>query len=465
MEAAIPRRTRPLERGLALLLAVLALTALAATYQATLTPVTLWVDGQERQIRTHQPNIALLLSDLGIALRSEDQLTPALETPLEAGMAIAIKRAWPVIIAVDGVERLHYVHEIGPADLLAREGIVLSGQDIFAVRAPQAGDPADTQFRIEVRRATPVVLETGAVRTPFYTHAATVGEALMESGVLLYRADRIFPAFETPVQSGMHIRLERSVPVSIHIDGHMLHTRTHRNRVGEVLADMGVLLNGQDTTIPALEAPLGDGVDIHVIRVTEVVVVEQSPIPFETVWRADATMELDTQGLLQEGAPGVLERRRRIRYENGEIVERRVEGESVVLAPTARMMGYGTMVVVRQLQTPSGVVEYWRKFRMLATSYSANTAGVSPSSSYYGFTATGLKMRDGIVAVDPRVIRLKTQVYVPGYGIGLAADTGGAIKGKRIDLGYADENLKLWYSFVDVYLLTPVPATINYLSP
>jgi 3D (Asp-Asp-Asp) domain-containing protein len=123
------------------------------------------------------------------------------------------------------------------------------------------------------------------------------------------------------------------------------------------------------------------------------------------------------------------------------------------------------MVVIRQLDTPSGTVEYWRKFRMLATSYSASTAGVSPSNPHYGFTATGIKMRDGLVAVDPRVISLGSQVYVPGYGVGLAADTGGAIKGKRIDLGYADETLKLWYSFVDVYLLTPVPAKINYLNP
>jgi 3D (Asp-Asp-Asp) domain-containing protein len=76
-------------------------------------------------------------------------------------------------------------------------------------------------------------------------------------------------------------------------------------------------------------------------------------------------------------------------------------------------------------------------------------------------------MRDGIVAVDPRVIDLGSEVYVPGYGVGLAADTGGAIKGKRIDLGYSDENLQLWYRWVDVYLLTPVPpaSRIDYTLP
>jgi len=76
-------------------------------------------------------------------------------------------------------------------------------------------------------------------------------------------------------------------------------------------------------------------------------------------------------------------------------------------------------------------------------------------------------MRHGIVAVDPRVINLRSEVYVPGYGVGLAGDTGGAIKGKRIDLGYDDDNLKLWYRWVDVYLLTPVPpaSRIDYTLP
>ena len=68
-------------------------------------------------------------------------------------------------------------------------------------------------------------------------------------------------------------------------------------------------------------------------------------------------------------------------------------------------------------------------------------------------------MRHGIVAVDPAVIRLGTDVYVPGYGQGYVGDTGSAIKGKRIDLGYDDDNLILWRQWVDVYLLAPVPPS------
>ena len=55
-----------------------------------------------------------------------------------------------------------------------------------------------------------------------------------------------------------------------------------------------------------------------------------------------------------------------------------------------------------------------------------------------GTTATGLPVGPGIVATDPSVIPLGTRMTIPGYGEGVAADTGGAIPGKRIDVWIAD---------------------------
>jgi 3D (Asp-Asp-Asp) domain-containing protein len=53
-----------------------------------------------------------------------------------------------------------------------------------------------------------------------------------------------------------------------------------------------------------------------------------------------------------------------------------------------------------------------------------------------GKTASGVPVRKGVVAVDPRLIPLGTRLYVPGYGPGLAADVGTAIKGRIIDLWF-----------------------------
>jgi 3D (Asp-Asp-Asp) domain-containing protein len=56
--------------------------------------------------------------------------------------------------------------------------------------------------------------------------------------------------------------------------------------------------------------------------------------------------------------------------------------------------------------------------------------------SLTGHTATGVSVGYGIVAVDPSVIPLGTRMSVPGYGQGVAADTGGAIVGSDIDVWF-----------------------------
>ena len=94
---------------------------------------------------------------------------------------------------------------------------------------------------------------------------------------------------------------------------------------------------------------------------------------------------------------------------------------------------------------------------MLATSYTAATSGKARTHPEFGITYTGMRAGLGIIAVDPRVINLKSKLYVPGYGIAIAGDTGGKIKGRRVDLGYDESNLVLWFEWVDVYLLDPAP--------
>ncbi len=104
---------------------------------------------------------------------------------------------------------------------------------------------------------------------------------------------------------------------------------------------------------------------------------------------------------------------------------------------------------IRQIQPPG--ITLIGEWDMVATAYFSGGGGLSGN----GITAVGLRVRKGIVAVDPRVIPLGTKLYIPGYGEALAADTGGWVKGNRIDLAF--DSLEECYRFgrrkLKVYLV------------
>lgn len=444
----------------------LALAALLIVgYQRTLTRVNLVVDGQVRTQSTHQTTVEAVLREAGLTLHPEDVVAPALSERLVAGTTITVHRASPVVVEVDGRTIQARTQLTRTAEILTELDISLSPYDqVQTLNNPTQAETSDPPLHLRVERAVPVTLQE-AQRPPlyFYTTAQTVGEALNDVGIVLYLADDVRPSLSSSIKPGTRISIDRSVPATILMDGRTFRTRTHRFTVGEVLADLGISLQGLDYAEPGLKAPLGDEATIKVVRVREEILVHQETIPFEIQWAPDPELEIDHQQVGREGELGVFERRIRVRYEDEVEVARWTEAEWVAKPARPKVLNYGTKIVLRTIDTPSGPAQYWRKFRMLATSYNAASSGKAPDHPRYGITRLGWQMRFGIVAVDPRVVRLGSQVYVPGYGVGDVADTGGAILGMRIDLGYDDDNLVSWYRCVDVYLLAPAPDDVDYI--
>jgi 3D (Asp-Asp-Asp) domain-containing protein/peptidoglycan hydrolase CwlO-like protein len=91
------------------------------------------------------------------------------------------------------------------------------------------------------------------------------------------------------------------------------------------------------------------------------------------------------------------------------------------------------------------------EWKVIATAYYAGGGGLNGD----GVTATGLRARKGIIAVDPRLIPLGTKLYIEGYGQALAADTGGWIKGDRVDLCFdsLDECYRYGRKKIYIYLV------------
>jgi len=101
------------------------------------------------------------------------------------------------------------------------------------------------------------------------------------------------------------------------------------------------------------------------------------------------------------------------------------------------------------VETPEGKFKYSQKLNVWATSYDSTCRGCNET------TAIGLKTGYGVIAVDPKIIPLRSKVYIPGYGIAVAGDTGGNIKGNKIDLGFDDLKAGNWNAkYTDIYILS-----------
>lgn len=90
---------------------------------------------------------------------------------------------------------------------------------------------------------------------------------------------------------------------------------------------------------------------------------------------------------------------------------------------------------------------------MLATGYSPHAPSTAPYND--GYSAVGLPAGYGLVAVDPQVIPLGTRLYVEGYGYAIAADVGGGINGRQIDLCFNTHQnaLRFGRQWVKVHIL------------
>ncbi|HEY0868545.1 MAG TPA: 3D domain-containing protein, partial [Fimbriimonas sp.] len=127
------------------------------------------------------------------------------------------------------------------------------------------------------------------------------------------------------------------------------------------------------------------------------------------------------------GKDGFVRKTYRVSYKDGKVVDRElIKEERSEPKPALMLMG------TSGFSSSRGSFTRRRVMTMTSTGYDPSPATIGPGAT--GRTATGRIARYGVVAVDPRVIPLNSLVFVEGYGFAIAADTGGAIKGNKIDL-------------------------------
>jgi 3D (Asp-Asp-Asp) domain-containing protein len=227
-------------------------------------------------------------------------------------------------------------------------------------------------------------------------------------------------------------------------------TIVYGETVKDALLDLGYSDFDKYLIRPSLDTTLTSRTNIVIKDFKEEIRTEYEEIPYSSRTILDDTREIDTTAIIQEGRTGRKELTVKYTYIDGMLDSREIIDEEIELESKDQITALGTKRVYREITINGDTFEYWKKMRVYATSYDSNCEGCN------NYTATGAYLKKGVIAVDPKVIPMYTNMYVPGYGFGQALDVGGAVKGKHIDLGFNDlrEVQGQWSArYVDIYIL------------
>ncbi|HJX41839.1 MAG TPA: ubiquitin-like domain-containing protein, partial [Anaerolineales bacterium] len=344
--------------------ALLGAVGLAALYQASGRNVEVVVDGGPLTLHTHARTSGAVLRELGILPREQDTLSPSASIALVGSAAtVELRTARPVLIQAPSGTVWQASPDLQVENILDAAGVLLYPGDTVLVNGLRtrqlAARPGDAPRLIQLRNGHPIELRIDGVPNTIYSAAPTLGEALWENGIRLYEGDSIRPGPESGLSGPLQAEITRSRPLQIALAGSDLPTRSAAATVGQALAESGIALLGLDYSLPDSTQPLPPDGQVRVVRVLEVIQVEQEPLPFTTTYQPVDTLEIDQRSVVQAGAYGVSARRIRSRLEDGSEVARAVEGEWIAQQPQDQITGYGTQIQVRGVATDDGGIEYW----------------------------------------------------------------------------------------------------------
>jgi 3D (Asp-Asp-Asp) domain-containing protein/uncharacterized protein YabE (DUF348 family) len=339
--------------------------------------------------------------------------------------------------------------------LIVAAALAVFGGTVSALQ----GRERDIRVKVYVNGEGPVYYETRKI---------TVGEILDEIGVSLSDGCVVEPALEAVAEHDGKIDVQIPIKLNFIIDGakEPVEYMTLPMSVHGAVTMYGKCVGGgfiYDTSIGLKGAEDGMTIGLTSKIVKEEAVYEE--IPYGTIRKETGDLFAGEERIAQRGVNGRGKKLVSVEITGGVETDRDETEWVLEASPVQEIIEFGTKERAPEPavppawggQTDVSSLKYTKMMDMAATAYTADYAstGKRPGDKYFGICATGMKAQLGVIAVDPRVIPLYTKMYVESYGYAVAGDTGGAIKGRIVDLYFdsPDEVSRFGRQRVNVYIL------------
>lgn len=321
------------------------------------------------------------------------------------------------------------------------------------------------------------------------TRESLLSEVLEKEQISLQPHDELSLGLSDEIKDGDRVVINRAQKISLTADGATKTLYTTEDTIGQAIDKLGIALEGYDKIFPSLDTTVSADMEIKIVRINKQTVQRTTNLPFRVIKTADPSLTVGTVRVAQAGKPGVMIQHIEKIYQDGELASMRMIGKEVQTVTKDKIIAVGTKAIpkptvvakaattttskskttpktvkvntkTKNVASKAGVdFEYKKMIKNVSmTAYSSEEPGIGTR------TASGTRVTEGrTIAVDPNVIPIGWWVYIEGLGFRRAEDTGGAIKGNKVDVYY--DSLSHARNFGrksrTVYVIGPVKPELN----